>query len=47
MHLSNQYLLTFKASGGAKGRFERVRLSTELPHVEFMAASQAFLPAVK
>jgi len=25
-HLSNQYLLTFKASGGAKGRFERVRV---------------------
>ena len=47
MHLSNQYLLTFKASGGAKGRFERVRVATELPHVEFLAASQAFLPAAK
>ncbi len=46
-HLSNQYLLTFKASGGAKGRFERARVTTELPHVEFLAASQAFLPAVK
>jgi len=46
-HLSNQYLLTFKASGGANGRFERVRVATELPHVEFLAASQAFLPAVK
>ena len=46
-HLSNQYLLTFKASGGAKGRFERVRVATELPYVEFLAASQAFLPAVK
>ena len=47
MHLSNQYLLTFKASGGAKRRFERVRVATELPHVEFLAASQAFLPAAK
>jgi hypothetical protein len=48
MHLSNQYLLTFKASGGAKGRFERVRVvATELPAVEFLAAPQAFLPAVK
>ena len=47
MHLSNQYLLTFKASGGAKGRFERVRVATELPHVEFLAASQAFLPAAE
>ena len=46
-HLSNQYLLSFKASGGAKGRFERVRIATELPYVEFLAASQAFLPAVK
>ena len=46
-HLSNQYLLTFKASGGAKGRFERVRVATELPYVEFLVASQAFLPAAK
>jgi hypothetical protein len=46
-HLSNQYLLTFKASGGAKGRFERVRVATELPYVEFLTASQAFLPAAK
>jgi hypothetical protein len=46
-HLSNQYLLTFKADGGPKGRFERVRLTTELPYVEFLAASQAFLPAAK
>src|SRR5713226_2700290 len=47
MHLSNQYLLTFKASGGAKGRFERARIATELSYVEFLAASQAFLPGVK
>ncbi len=46
-HLSNQYLLTFRGSGGAKGRFERVRVSSELSHVEFLAASQVFLPAAK
>jgi len=46
-HLSNQYLLTFRGSGGAKGRFERVRVSSELSHVEFLAATQVFLPAVK
>jgi hypothetical protein len=47
-HLSNQYLLTFKADGGAKGRFQRVRVvATELPKVEFLAAPQAFLPATK
>lgn len=46
-HLSNQYLLSFTGSGGAKGRFERARVSTELPHVEFLGASQVFLPAAK
>ena len=46
-HLSNQYLLTFTGNGGAKGRFERARVSTELPHVEFFAASQVFLPPAK
>jgi hypothetical protein len=46
-HLSNQYLLTLKASGGAQGRFERARVSTELGYVEFMNAPQVFLPAAK
>jgi len=44
-HLNNQYLLTFKASGGAKGRFERARVTTELRKVEFFAATQVYLPA--
>jgi VWFA-related protein len=44
MHLNNQYLLSFKGSGGTKGRFERVRVTTELANVEFLAPSQAFLP---
>lgn len=46
-HLKNQYLLTFVGNGGPKGRFERVRLKTELPGVEFFAAPQAFLPPAK
>jgi hypothetical protein len=46
-HLSNQYLLTFKASGGPKGRFERARVATELPYMEFITASQVFLPPAK
>jgi hypothetical protein len=45
VHLANQYLLTFPASGGKKGRFDRVRVGTELPGVEFMAPSEVFLPA--
>jgi hypothetical protein len=44
-HLSNQYLLSFQASGGVKGRFERDRVTTELPNLEFLHASQVFLPA--
>jgi hypothetical protein len=47
VHLSNQYLLTFNGSGGKKGRFERLRVVTELANVEFMSPSQAFLPAVQ
>lgn len=48
MHLKNQYLLAFVGNGGgAKGRFERVHLRTELPGVEFFAASQAFLPPTR
>jgi hypothetical protein len=44
VHLSNQYLLTFNGSAGKKGRFERVHVVTELPRIEFLAPSQAFLP---
>lgn len=47
LHLSNQYLLTFIGNGGTKGRFERAHVTTELPNLEFFAASQAFLPAVQ
>jgi hypothetical protein len=47
MHLRNQYLLSFKASGGPKGRFQRVKVATELPGVQFLHAPQAFLPAAK
>lgn len=44
-HLGNQYLLTFATSGGGKkGRFERVRVATEVPNVEFMTPSEVFVP---
>ena len=43
-HLNNQYLLTFAGSGGSKGRFQSVRVRTELPDVEFMSPSAVFLP---
>jgi hypothetical protein len=43
-HLSNQYLLTFAGSGGSKGKFQNVRVKTELPDVEFFAPQAVFLP---
>jgi hypothetical protein len=47
-HLNNQYLLTFDAgAGGKKGKFERVRVATELPSLEFMTPSEVFLPAAR
>lgn len=43
-HLNNQYLLTFAGSGGNKGKFETVKVKTELPDVEFLTPSAVFLP---
>jgi len=47
MHLSNQYLLSFVGNGGKKGKFERVRVVSEVPNVEFLTPSEVFLPAVQ
>jgi VWFA-related protein len=47
LHLSNQYLLTFDSTGGKKGRFERVRVITEVPRLEFLTPSEVFLPAAQ
>jgi len=47
MHLNNQYLLSFVGNGGKKGKFERVRVVTEAPNVEFLTPSEVFLPAVQ
>jgi hypothetical protein len=43
-HLSNQYLLTFSGAGGSKGKFQSVKVKTELPDVEFFAPQSVFLP---
>jgi VWFA-related protein len=44
-HLNNQYLLSFASGGGGKkGKFERARVTTELPNVEFLTPSEVFLP---
>jgi hypothetical protein len=47
LHLNNQYLLTFESSGGKKGRFERMRVVTEVPNVEFLTPSEVYLPAAE
>lgn len=46
-HLANQYLLTFAGSGGPKGRFQSVKLKTELKNVEFILPGAVFLPPAK
>jgi len=46
-HLENQYLLTFVGNGGNKGKFERVRVTTEVPNVQIMTPSEVFLPAAQ
>ncbi len=47
MHLNNQYLLSFVGNGGKKGKFERVRVVSEVPNVEFLTPSEVFLPPVQ
>jgi hypothetical protein len=45
IHFNNQYLLTFAAPGGGKkGKFERVRVVTEVHNVQFLTPSEVFLP---
>jgi hypothetical protein len=43
-HLSNQYLLTFAGNGGAKGKFQSVKVKTELKDVEFFTPAAVFIP---
>jgi hypothetical protein len=42
-HLENQYLLSFAGNGGKKGKFERIKVMTEIPMVEFMVPSAVFV----
>jgi VWFA-related protein len=46
-NLNNQYLLAFAGNGGQKGKFERVKVSSELRNVEFLTPSEVFLPAAR
>lgn len=44
MHLNSQYLLTFAGSGGAKGRFQNVKVKSEAKEIEFFTPAAVFLP---
>jgi hypothetical protein len=43
-HLSNQYLLTFAGSGGTKGKYQNVKVKTEVKDVEFFTPAAVYLP---
>jgi VWFA-related protein len=45
-HLDNQYLLSFVGGdSGKKGRFQQVRVATEVPNVKFLTPSEVFVKA--
>jgi len=43
-HLNNQYLLTFAGDGGKKGKYQSMKVRTELQDVEFITPSLVYLP---
>lgn len=43
-HFNNQYLLTFAGAGGGKGKFQNIKIKTEIKDVEFFYPSSVFLP---
>src|SRR5271169_1598547 len=46
-NLNNQYLLAFVGDGGHKGKYESVKVTSELRNVGFLTPSEVFLPAVR
>jgi len=44
VHLNNQYLLTFAGNGGAKGKFQGVKVKSEAKEVEFFTPAAVFVP---
>jgi len=44
-HLAHQYLVTFLIKPGNKPGFQAVRLTTEVPNAELVAASRVYVPA--
>lgn len=44
-HLAHQYVVTFLAKPGDKAGFEAIRLTTEVPNAEIVAAGRVYVPA--
>lgn len=44
VHLNSQYLLTFAGSGGAKGKFQNVKVKSEAKEIEFFTPAAVFFP---
>jgi hypothetical protein len=44
VHLNNQYLLSFAGTGGSKGKYQSMKVKTELKDVEFFTPASVFLP---
>jgi len=42
--LRNQYVLTFQALAAPPGRYQRLRVTTEVPHVKLFAPTRVFIP---
>jgi hypothetical protein len=47
MNLNNQYLLAFLGDGGRKGKYESVKVTSEVQKVGFLTPSEVFLPAAQ
>jgi len=47
MNLDNQYLLAFVGDGGQKGKYESVKVTSEVNKVGFLTPSEVFLPAAR
>ena len=44
-HLAHQYLISFLAKPGKKAGFQSVKLTTEVPNAELVAAPEVYVPA--
>lgn len=44
VHLNSQYLLTFAGNGGAKGKFQNVKVKSEAKEIEFFTPAAVFFP---